>query len=113
MATKSPKKVISSTRPRGYSRIQTENEDLRKIQENIASAVEGLDKNILLKNKILYDIDLGPEETDIIQHGLGRCPNGWNIIKRSGPGQVWQVTLDEKIIELQSDTSVTVSILVF
>jgi hypothetical protein len=68
---------------------------------------------VVLKNKILVGIDLGPDAPDIIQHGLGRMPTGWQIVDRTSGAKVWRVGWDKKSITLQSDEIVTVAIMVY
>lgn len=108
-----PKRAITSKRPTKFRVVATENQELRDIQRNVQDAVEGLDNNIILKNKLLEEIDIVGGGTVTIKHGLGQRPRGWTIVDRNGDARVWRIDWSDTTIVLSASADVTVSIMVY
>jgi hypothetical protein len=111
---KTPLSSIASSRPRGFSRTQTKDRDLQQVQERVAEAVDGLERHVLLGGKLLKTITLdGAADSESVQHGLGKVPEGWQVVSKNAQADIWAESMDEKQIVFRASGPVTVSIYVF
>lgn len=98
-----------------FRRIQPQDEDLRKIQENLRLYFGQLNKTVL-DGVILEDVSVGTSTTSV-PHGLARKYQGWQILDIHGDARVWRdttSTLDNtKYLPLKASSAVTVKLWVF
>lgn len=81
------------------------------IQQNVEDAINKLEKNTLLDNVTYNDITVNTSYT--LQHKLGRVPKGYLIVQKNANANVWNGTISDTQIVLNSSAAVTVSIIVF
>jgi len=65
---------------KAFKKNYTTDNQLNKLQDNIAEAISPFIKNLLLDGSILSGIELVTGQDNIINHKLGRSLVGWLII---------------------------------
>jgi len=100
-----------------FSKLQTGDSTLQRIQDNIANTLNPITQNPLINAQILPGIVLkvGP---NVINHGLGRKLQGWSILRmRVVFSQVFDTQdtnlTPDKTLLLNSSVLVTVDLEVF
>ena len=98
----------------GFKTIRTKNSELDRVQSNVQLFSNELTTNPLLDGVLLKDIDLTTTET-LVNHTLGRLPQGWIIIKKDAAQDVYEsgTTLQQRFLSLTAGGAVTVSLWVF
>lgn len=108
------KRATAMARPRGFERVQLDDPRLQRLQDNVAQAVEGLDRHPMLKGQFLEDVVLSADaDGDVVTHGLGEKPRGWEIISINADARVWETSRDARQIVLRASAPCTVSLRVF
>jgi hypothetical protein len=94
-------------------RFQTDNKDFQLMQSAWASQLDPVLSNPSLKTRLLKDVALAVG-ANVINHKLGRTPQGWRIVDVNGAAQIYRSeALNPLTLTLTSDAVVTVSIEVF
>lgn len=95
------------------TRFTTEDKDLQMLQSSWASVLNPVLKNPSLDNVLLKNISLSSGVT-IIDHKLGRTPQGWRIVDVDGAATIYRsAPLNNLTLTLTSDAAVTISLEVF
>lgn len=76
--------------PSKLERLQTQDEDLRKVQENVAKAVEPLLLGPFAGAVLTNAVTLGASAFQLVPHGLGRIPSGWLLVAPNAGVLVWE-----------------------
>jgi hypothetical protein len=95
-------------------KIQTENQDLTRIQYNIAKAYDTLGEVPLNAGRLIENVALSSTAVSI-EHKLGREFRGWIIVRTNANQTVWESTqlAPKTLLKLVASGSVTVSLFVF
>lgn len=105
--------LTSSHRPSESVTIR----DVVESQKSIITSLNSLLTQENLDGLILQSLTLEVGTENHVVHGLDREFIGWQIIDRSGIGQVYRVTdstADKSIyLPLATDTKITISIVIF
>lgn len=98
------------------SSIQTTDQTLNRIQQNILTPMNQLIANAILNNGILPSVALASGST-IVNHKLGRTLQGWIIVRQRALASIYDNqdsnTDQTNTLILVSDNAVVVDILVF
>lgn len=93
--------------------FQNDDKDFQLLQSSWGSILNTLLKNPSLDNVLLKGISLGVGAT-VINHKLGRIPQGWRIVDIDGAATVYRsAAFNNLTLTLTSDAAVTVSLEVF
>ena len=105
MATKPLKKLNSKDRI------------INLLQDNVEDAINSIIKDQFNNANILTDIVLVAGQDNTINHKLGRELQGWQVIRKRGLGDVYDVqdanTLPKLTLVLRTSVNVTVDLRVF
>lgn len=95
-------------------KIFTNDEDLIRLQDNVAESLEKLEKNALLKGIIIENVAITTSFADI-EHKLGRVPIGYSVISSTDVVALARsmTNLPDKFLKLKGSVSATVSLYVF
>lgn len=96
-------------------RIQTGNSDIQKLQTAVAESLEPLENLPLNSGVLISGIRLLSSGVTRVDHGLGRAPLGYLIVKRSVSSSIWdsESSIPKRQLNLQTSADVTVSLWVF
>lgn len=72
-----------------FRRINSESTDLNKVQDNIDNAFSYLVQDPFTSAVLLKNIKLTAGNDNIINHKLGRNLIGWILVRKRGPGDIW------------------------
>lgn len=103
-----------------FERIQSQNEELNRIQQNVAKSVDPIAKLRLLDGTLVHNLVLagGGASTDV-EHLLGRPSVGWVLTRKRATADIWDDTdtlsdaLARLFIRLRASTTVVVDLWVF
>jgi len=84
---------------------------INTLQQNISDAFNEVNQNTVLDNVVIANVTINTSVT--INHGLGREPTGYIIIKKSSNANVWNGTINSSTIALNSSVSTVITLLVF
>jgi hypothetical protein len=93
-------------------RIRATNTDLQTVQDNLIGSIEQLIKQQILDGVLLESVAIGTTPTTV-SHKLSRIPQGYIVVSKNGPGDIYDLQRDSKTITLQSTVAVTTKIWVF
>lgn len=79
------------------------------FQRDVVQCLKRLADERLLDNNVVKDVDIANSNTKVA-HGLGRVPNGWEIIDTMGFGVVRRVSWDDKFVTFIASIPNTVTI---
>ena len=100
-----------------FQRINTDNYDLETVQSNVGKTLDLLTKGALSGGVLLEGIDLTTGAPNLIEHGLGREPQGYIIVKQSGYADVRDLNvalnLKPRLLSLAVTANLTVSLYIF
>jgi hypothetical protein len=97
-----------------FKEIQTEIDELDRVQSNIALYAKPLSENVMIQGVLLKDIALTTSET-LVEHKLGTDYQGWIIVDKNANANVYvsSKNLPKRFLALTATATVTVSIWVF
>lgn len=93
--------------------FQSDDKDFQLMQNAWSAVLSPLLKNPSLDNVLLKNISLSVG-ANVINHKLGRTPQGWRIVDIDGAAQVYRsASFNNLTLTLTSNAAVTVSLEVF
>lgn len=95
-----------------FARVQTESREFNQLQSNLATTLQPVLANPLLNFQRIENIVLA-SGANVIQHLLGRLPQGWFVTDINAAAHVYRTAETDKTITLVASTAVTVSIYIF
>ena len=101
-----------------FKKLFTKDDELRRVQEEVALGFAQVDRNPSLNGVILSSVVLAGASADTkIDHGLGRSPRGFVILSKNATADVWTSTTTNARPELtlivKSSAAVTVTVWIF
>lgn len=105
---------------RAFQRIQTEDEELRRVQDSVEAFAKPLTMNPLLDGLLLEGADgtgvaLVSGQANYVNHGLGRAVKFWPV-SPNADARVWEDTANPDaatILVLRCSADVTLRLWVF
>jgi len=97
-----------------FKKVSGVEDDVAKLQERLQEFFVPLVSNPMLDGNLLQNVALTTSEKKV-EHGLGRAPIGWIVVKQSANAVIWQPNSDLSgvFLNLQASAAVTVSLWVF
>ena len=88
---------------------------LNQYQDSSASSIDSIIKTPILDGTLITGIELASGVTTAIEHKLNRTIRGWIIVDKDANCNIFSpnTTLRDKIISLQANANVTISLWVF
>lgn len=94
-----------------FRHIKTADKDLSTVQSNVGQILNKVVKvSILDGTQIEADLASG---ANIINHGLGRTPQGWIVVDRDSAATVYRTAWDSATLSLTASATVTVQLWVY
>jgi len=84
---------------------------LNTIQQNVGEKFNELDKVSLLNNVLLKNVSVNTSAT--INHGLGREPVGYIVVRKSANAQIWDTAITADSLTINSSAAITITLYVF
>lgn len=84
---------------------------INSIQQNVDDEFNTINRISILSNVIIENVVINV--TTALAHKLGRKPVGYIIVAKNANADIWNGTIDEQSITLNSSTGVTVNVMVF
>lgn len=95
-------------------KVQTQDDDINKLQDSIAASVDPILSKPWLDSQVLTGITLVQGQTNAVPHKLGRKPYGSNVIYSNTQYDVWNVKASDNLcVYLTCSATVTVDLIVF
>ena len=98
------------------SRFQTKDDVTNRIQDQNIRVLNPLLSNPVVQGHVLSDLPLS-SGTNNVNHGLGRAPLGWQIVRINAPATIVDLqatnTISNLTLVLSSSANTTASIYVF
>lgn len=99
--------------PALFRKIRSGIADVNRLQDAVDSVFNSLKLCPLLDGALIADIQVSTS-TVAFDHGLGRAPRGFLVVKSDGPGSVYNGVMDASSIVLKTDVFIqTISVWVF
>jgi hypothetical protein len=99
--------------PRQIQRVRGLPYKTNELQDNILAAVQPTLTNPLLDGIIITGISIDGVNPTEVNHLLSRLPQGYLIIDKNAPGDVYREVLNTRQISFVSSAPVTISIYIF
>lgn len=99
-----------------FRKIRSTINDIQRVQDAVAVVFNSLLKKQILDGRLIRDKFLDSSANPIsIDHGLGKAPRGWVIVKQDADANVYESTSStpNATLELNATADVTVSLWVF
>jgi hypothetical protein len=100
-----------------FQKIQTQNQELNRIQDNIQNLANQLfagqtpqPTGPFIGGSILSGLSVLAASAVAFNHGLGRVPQVWTITDQGASAVVWRTAWDATTITLQSSADCTINI---
>ncbi len=97
---------------RSYRKLNVEDADLNKVQENIEYALGPVLASAIIDGVQIQSIELTTTPQPI-SHKLGRRPRGWVIVDQDADARVWSTARDKNVLILQASSPCTISVWVY
>lgn len=92
-----------------FQTINTTDKELQKIQDNITTAITGIEAKPFLGGVLLSSVSLS-SGTNQIAHTLGKRPTLWVICDLSAAATIYRTASDTKFLTLQASAPCTISL---
>lgn len=99
--------------PRQLQRVRGLDYQTNQLQDNIIAAFQPTLTNPILDGIVIRDINVDGVSATEVDHKLSRLPQGFIIIDKNAPGDVWREVLNTRQISFASSAPVTISIYIF
>lgn len=95
-----------------FMKTFTKDQDLMRVQSNIASAIEQIIRSLILDSNTI-EIDVSASAL-AFNHGLGRVPEGWLVIDKDANVNIWATgTKTSRTITFQASGNAAIKVLIF
>lgn len=84
---------------------------VNNIQQNVEDEFDKINRISILSNNVIENVSINT--TTVLAHKLNRKPIGYIIIAKNANATIWNGTIDEQSITLNSSVAVTVNVMVF
>lgn len=103
-------------RAKSYKVIETESEELSRVQTYVAQAIESLAASAILDGILIKNVQLA-SGTNSVQHKLNRALRGYLIIRKRSNVDIWDSqdsnSNPSKTLNLEASATVNVDLYVF
>lgn len=101
-----------------YSRVNPKNEEVQRVESSLVNTFQSLITNPLLGNVVIKKAVVLTSGTDnLVEHSLGRAPNGYIIVEASTDATIHKSptvnTMPNSVYIFNTSKTVTVNILFF
>lgn len=96
---------------KSFMKIFTKDQDLMRLQSNVAAAIEQVIRREIL-DYVIIDATVTATATSF-NHGLGRLPVGWIVIDKDAIADIWSTDKDARTITLQASLTANTKLLIF
>lgn len=96
-----------------FRRIRTTDRDLSKVQDAVAGPLRDVVTNKIINGTLVTDVALASATTTILNHKLGKTPQGYIVVKKSAAATIYDTEFTATTMTLHSSAAVTVSLWVF
>lgn len=93
-----------------FKEINTNDQNLQLIQDNIAAAIKAIEVGPLTSGKLLKDLSLKSALDNVVPHYLGRFPQLVLPAMPNAQSTVWLLSMDSKNITLKCSADCVVSV---
>lgn len=95
-----------------FKTFRTPNRELGLLQDNIRDALQDISDSLIVEGVQIGPVTIGTTATTIA-HTLNRMPLGYFVVKKSGPGDIYDMAINASNLTLVSSSQVRVSIWVY
>lgn len=107
---------MAGPRLRDYKKINSPDEILNRVQDEVSNAISQLLRTELLDGRLIQNVVLTAGENSV-EHKLDRAPIGWVVTRKRANSEVWDSqddnTRPNRFLTLNASADVTVDIWVF
>ena len=100
-----------------FKKIGVSDNELQKVQQNVENAITPIIRKEIIDGVLLKKVCLDPGVANEIKHGLGREPQGWEIVRKRADARIWDVqdfnNNPSKTLSIAASHTVTVDIWIF
>ena len=102
---------------KAFKKLHFPDQTVRKLQSNVENALAPIINSDILDGVLLKNVDLRFDRINEINHGLGRAPQGWIIVRLRGDSRIWDVqdsnNTKQRTLSLRCTTDVEVDMWIF
>ncbi len=95
-----------------FRKLVTADSALSRLQDTLTEVFNWIRRREVLDGILLKNIDIATSST-AVNHGLGRAPEGYIVVRANAGATVHQISANSSALNLQASTSVTVDLWVF
>lgn len=102
---------------KAFRKVKIADLSVSQFQDSVAAFLSQLVLNVILSGRLIENIDILSASVNSINHGLGRAPRGYFIVKSTADTRVWSVAANQSTplvtLELSASANATISLYVF
>lgn len=99
---------------KAFRKINSQNREIQSLQDAVAVPFAFLTQLELLGYNQIKDITLVANTPTPVAHLLNKPITGWTIIRKNTSADIWEPqSADQRLLWLEADNNVTISILVY
>lgn len=102
---------------KAFRKVKVADLSVSQFQDNVANFFTQLLLNAVLSGRLIENIDVLSASVNSINHGLGRAPRGYFIVKSDADVRVWSVAANQTTplvtLELSASANATISLYIF
>jgi len=99
-----------------FQKLNVSDQNLNRVQDNVAKALAPLTSNDLLNRRLLTNISLASGDNKVA-HGLGRPLKGWSVVRQRASATIYDKqdanTTPDLTLTLNASGAVVVDLEVF
>ena len=93
---------------RGFKKVNSDNSELAKVQENIDVALKPVLDAAIISGILVKQVSLLSTQDNIIDHKLGREYRGYIVVDKNANANIWTASTKFKQSQLVLATSIDV-----
>jgi len=102
---------------RPFQRLVTEDQELNRVQQNMAEALRPVLTAAVLDGRLVEDVALATGQDNVVNHGLGRAVRGWLVVRQNAQADLWDTQASNAVpgrtLLMRTSATVTVTLWVF
>lgn len=102
---------------KAYKKFRSDDSELNELQENVQDVLTPVINSQVIDGVLLKNVVLDSTLNNIVEHRLGRAPEGWILVRKRAQSTIWDLqdsnVTPSRTLILKCSANVTVDLWVF